>query len=217
MTEKTTSEQLFEQYLNGLGLTDWTFEKEYPGKSRRPDYTVTIEREYLFELKEFEVTEQQSSVICYNPYDDIRRKIEEGRRKFKEFKEWPCGLVLYGDRDLTIPQVMFGAMLGDAGVTLPFDPETASADRASVQPAFLDGGKMVNSNTPRPQNTTISAVITLRHIQSRLERQLGVVVWENPFARIPLPKNILCGPYDERWSVDDGHLYRVYTGEGLLT
>lgn len=38
---KTESEQLFEQYLHAAGLSEFAFEKELPGSSRRPDYALT--------------------------------------------------------------------------------------------------------------------------------------------------------------------------------
>src|SRR5713226_1670203 len=120
MTEPTRSagEALFEQYLNSQGLTDWEFEKEHPGKRKRPDYTVRINREYLFDVKEFQLQVLQSDVGYYEPYGDIRSKIEEGRRKFQEYKDWPCSLVLYNDGSAPLvhlkdPHVMFGAMRGD--------------------------------------------------------------------------------------------------------
>lgn len=251
-SKRSAGEVLFEQYLNSQGLTDWEFEKEHPGKRKRPDYTVRIDREYLFDVKEFQPQVFQSDVGCYEPYGDIRSKIEEGRRKFHEYKDWPCSLVLYNDGKAPLvhlkdPRVMFGAMLGDVGFTMPYNPDTGSANPDTVQPAFLHGGKMIRPRTTQPQNTTLSALITLRYVsigQARLqahmrelekqrpvtiedwfivevdfdrtECQLGVIIWENPFARIPLPRGIFCGLYDERYGIEGDYLARVFAGEGVV-
>lgn len=249
--KRSAGETLFEQYLNSQGLAEWEFEKEHPGKSRRPDYTVWVDREYLFDVKEFQPQILQSDVGCYEPYGDIRSKIEEGRRKFREYKDWPCALVLYNDGNAPLvhlrdPYIMFGAMLGDIGVAMPYNPDTGSANRDAARSAFLRGGKMIRPRTTDPQNTTISALITLRHVgvgQARLEahmremekrrsvtgedwltlkldfdqteRQLGVIIWENPFARIPLSRDIFCGSYDERYGAEGDYLTRVFVGQGI--
>lgn len=249
--KRSAGEALFEQYLNSKGLTDWEFEKEYPGKNRRPDYTVRSNREYLFDVKEFQPQVLQSDVGWYEPYGDIRGKIEEGRRKFREYKDWPCVLVLYNDGNAPLvhlrdPYIMFGAMLGAAGIAMPYNPATGSANRDAARSAFLHGGKMIRPRTTEPQNTTISALITLRYVgvgQARLEacmreiakrhpatvedwptlkldfdqteRQLGVIVWENPFARILLSRDIFCGAYDERYGTEGDCLTRVFAGEGI--
>lgn len=39
-----------------------------------------------------------------------------------------------------------------------------------------------------------------------------VIVCENPGARIPLPREVLCGPFDERWAIVDQRLSPVYAG-----
>ena len=39
-----------------------------------------------------------------------------------------------------------------------------------------------------------------------------VIVCENPGARVPLSRNVLCGPFDERWAIVDKGLSPVYAG-----
>jgi hypothetical protein len=254
MTElmRSPGEVLFEQYLASQGLTDWEFEKEHPFKQKRPDYTVRFGGEYLFDIKEFEPRIPMGDVGCYDPYKRIRSKIDKGSEKFQEFKDWPCNLVLYNDGsaplvNLEDPSVMFGAMLGDFGISVPFDPETGLADSGAAQRGFLYRGKMRHPRTTQPQNTTISALITLRHVAvgrarlqahvrelkkhqtvtiedwfnvkgnfDRTERQLGVIVWENPVARIPLSRELFCGPYDERYGLDGDCLTRVFAGAQIV-
>ena len=43
-------------------------------------------------------------------------------------------------------------------------------------------------------------------------RQVRVSVYENPFARIPLRRNLFNGPFDQRWGVDGKFIRRVYFG-----
>ena len=51
---KNKSELLFEAYLRSQGHTDFAFEPEIQGTSRRPDYRLSwSEQDILFEVKEF--------------------------------------------------------------------------------------------------------------------------------------------------------------------
>jgi hypothetical protein len=43
-----------------------------------------------------------------------------------------------------------------------------------------------------------------------------VIVWENPYARIPLRRDLFTGLFDERWGViNDGLMQRVFRGRAL--
>jgi len=44
---------------------------------------------------------------------------------------------------------------------------------------------------------------------------LRVVVCENPYARIPLSRDVFSGPFDERWGDDGGFIRRVIVGDRL--
>ncbi len=46
-------------------------------------------------------------------------------------------------------------------------------------------------------------------------RQLRVVVHENPYARIPLPRELFRGPYDERYGGPDGRIQLLYQGDEI--
>src|SRR5713101_4119409 len=45
--------------------------------------------------------------------------------------------------------------------------------------------------------------------------QLRVIVLENPFARIQLPRQLVRGPYDERYAGSEGRIVRVFCGDQL--
>ena len=140
--------------------------------------------------------------------------------------------------------IMLGSMYGDLGFTFPVDTRVGRA-AGPLKRAFLGREKMIRPT--RTQNTTISALITLRQVgvgmrQYRTmvkkypklsieetlnaaaeafpnfdlgEKQLGVIVWENVVARIPLSRELFTGPYDERWGVDGNHQGMVFRGEKL--
>lgn len=250
MRQKTISEELFERYLESQGLA-FEFEKLYEGRSRRPDYTVAMAgRDYLLEVKEFERGDFPLGTSIYDPYPPIRAKIDAARKKFKEFEGFPCCLVLYNNGALVMterPHVILGAMYGDAGFKIPFNPNLGKAV-GDPEAAFLGKGKMIRPHWKKPENRRISAIITLRHyavgkrkysqwwegIRAQIragtidrdsvpepdfdcgELGLGVIVWDNAYADIPLPKDIFRGPYDERWSVVDNDQRLTFRGAGIV-
>jgi hypothetical protein len=216
-TTRTKGEGFFEKYLLSQGLVNVEFEKLHEGKSKRPDYTVQIDgREYLFDVKDFE-PQHPIGFGSYDPHDRIRERIDEARDKFKEYKSSPCCLVLFNNDapliHLETPTIMLGAMYGDLGVAVDFDPMTASFDPKTARSQFLGRGKMIRPNWSNPQNTTISAMMTLRRIVVRqTDERIGVIVWENAFARIPFPRTLFCGAYDERYGLDGDEIARVFVG-----
>ncbi|MGA2814404.1 MAG: hypothetical protein ABSG16_23655 [Candidatus Acidiferrum sp.] len=162
---RTEGETLFEQYLNEMGYA-YEFEKQFPGRAKRPDFSIQHDGEILCEVKDFAEAEPTLGFGAYDPYPLIRQKINQARGKFGEFKEFPCCLVLRNRGRALVhsedPHIMLGAMYGDAGFTIPINTKTCSAVGAP-QPAFLGRGKMVRPGWTEPQNTTISALITLRN------------------------------------------------------
>src|SRR5205814_9519383 len=140
---------------------------------------------YLFDVKEFKDEEfipPLAGAFAIEPYGRIREKINHVRPQFRHFKDKPCCLVLY-TRDpfvrLIEPHVVLGAMYGDLGFTTVWDLTTGSPIPNSTRRAFLHSGKMFRSESHQPQNRTISALISLRHVENG---KLGVIVWENYFA-----------------------------------
>ena len=43
-------------------------------------------------------------------------------------------------------------------------------------------------------------------------RRVRVYVYENPYARIPLGRDLFSGPFDQRWGTEGGLIKRVYVG-----
>jgi len=182
MTEmtRTPGETLFEQYLRAQNLP-FEFEKEHPGRSRHPDYTIEWNGQtVVFDVKDFVPPEKAALGFgFFDPYTRIREKIEQGRDKFKQYKEYCCGLVLYNGGQpfvsLHEPDIMLGAMYGDSGFTFPVDTKTGVGDKSQLKSAFLGRGKMIRPNWSQPQNTTISALITAVRIQPHYLQLLDLV------------------------------------------
>jgi len=179
LSPATDGELLFQDYLDAMRY-EYEFEKEFPGKKKRPDYTISLNGVSLFDVKDFEPNLPAFGFGAYDPYPRIRQKIDEGRQKFKEFKEYPCSLVLKNNDNplvnLESPRIMLGSMYGDAGFTVPVyvGGGPTPSELPDVSHAFLGRGKMIRSK--RLQNTTISALITLRFVavgRRRIDR-----VWQ---------------------------------------
>jgi hypothetical protein len=265
---KTESETLFETYLNASGLINHSFEKAIEGTSARPDNALWFRGgEILFEVKEFHASGEDFRLGsgAYDPYGPIRQKIDDGRSKFREFKDHCCCLVLYNREKPLVDlswEFIYGALLGNIAVRMPFDPARGLLPDQSETGFFGGGGKGIRyaKGAPRtpiePQNRTISAILTLEQmgvgrrrfdialtrrkaelgrrltLDEHLEEiekargterdvslsQLRVVVCENPYARIPLPRELFRGPYDERYGLDEttnDRITRLYAGEQI--
>jgi hypothetical protein len=245
---KTAGELAFERYLQGQGITTFEFEKVRAGKRRRPDYSLPGEPECLFDVKDNDHEVRPDGV--YDPYPWIREQIEQGRRKFKEFKDACCSVIMYAANawwfSFMAPEFVFGAMYGDFGVEYDVTDTAAGPVLGESREVFLNGGKVIRRHWQRPQNTTLSALLMLRpiavgHMRLRkiaeetqnasllfdrqaqkrcgfdiFQTELGVAVYENSFARIPLPPALFRGPFDERWGEDEhGRLRRLFIGDGL--
>jgi hypothetical protein len=244
---KTIGEETFERYLDAHGIK-YEYEKLPQDKKRPPDYTIQHDREYFLEVKDFNPTDIAPSGF-YDGYARIREKIDRARKKFKEYEGEPCALVLYNNDaplvHITAPDIVLGAMYGDAGVKIPLNVETGEAS-GEAYPAFLGGGKMIRPHWKEPENTRISALISLRYVnvgflrlrkyvkdlnlsfsqifgltETELdfdseEKQLGVIIWENAFAATPFPRDLFCGDYDEIYGVQDGSQPRIFAGGGIL-
>ena len=84
---KNKSEILFEAYLLSQGHTDFAFEPELQGTSKRPDYQLSwSKQDILFEVKEFRAKADDfgSGFGFFDPYAPLREKINAARVKFKE-------------------------------------------------------------------------------------------------------------------------------------
>lgn len=160
----TTGELHFRNYLEGMQYP-FEFEKQFPDRSHRPDYTVTKNGVFLFDVKDFDPQMPTTGGGSYDPYTRIREKINEGGRKFKQFKEFSCSVVLQNNGNAFVHlddvHVMLGAMYGDSGFEIPMDMERGEAV-GGLRQKFLRRGKMRQPG--KIQNKTISALITLRHV-----------------------------------------------------
>ncbi len=172
---KTESERLFETYLQTSGYLEFEFEPQISNASARPDFVLRANFNEAFPLVLFEVKEFQPTPAdfklgygSYDPYAAIRDKIQEARKKFRDFKEYPCALVLYNAGRPLVDlrwEFIYGAMLGNLGYSIPFDKTAGRlVDKAVLSPVFTQGGEMhreKNGQIIEPQNTTISAILVI--------------------------------------------------------
>lgn len=245
---RTIGEQRFEEYLKAMQYP-FEFERTHLGKNKRPDYTVTKDgTTALFDAKDFDPN-LPPGFTQGDPYSHIRKRIEYGRAKFREYKEFCCCIVLQNNGNVFAltehPKIVLGAMYGDIGYSIPVyvGPGAPPAPSPPIQEGFMSGAQMLPN-----KNTTISALITLRDVavgRRRLrqiwnqqpglsipdaieaatgqfgadfdayETQQGVIVWENIYARIPLPRELFNGPFDQRWGLDGNDLAEVSCGSRL--
>jgi hypothetical protein len=203
---QTRGEQIFAEYLTASEIP-FEFEVAHEGKAKRPDFTIKwAGGECYFDVKDREGSENDLIIVdpldppdddevfggaVDPPYKWIRKQIEQGRRKFKEFKGSPCAIVMFPadgwGHDLREPDFVLGAMYGDYGLVIPHDPAGGFAS-SKARSTFLDNGKMIRPRWRKPQNTTLSALITLREVkigQARLRRYVdkhypNVKFWWDP-------------------------------------
>jgi len=169
-SERTVSEVLFEKYLEEQGVHGFTHEPRVQGKARHPDYIFEWNGVPLVcEVKELhEKRPRQKGAVSIDPYSSVRERINHARKQFHEYKDSPCVLVLYNVDDWEYdgwPPFLFGAMLGDLGLRIPFDLEACRALIDDAQSAFLGRGKMIDPRRNLPQNTTISAIAVLSELK----------------------------------------------------
>jgi len=109
---------------------------------------------------------------------------------------------------------------------LPVDPETFGRVAGDVL-ALAD---RVARRHGEPTEFELLTAITFRWFAEAWEmyekahgterdyalQELRVVVYENPTARKPLPKEMFRGPYDERYGGENGYITRLYAGAKIL-
>jgi hypothetical protein len=166
MNRTTYGEQLLENYLVSQGTA---FEREptLPRVSQLIDFVIDHQThgKVLLEVKDIVNPMPPLGPSAFNPYKPIREHIEEGTRKFKSTADYVCGLVLAAPPgsfvQLNDPNTILGAMYGDVGFRIPFDPTGKDLQDPELRAEFLVGnGKMVRAS--RLQNTRIAALISIQ-------------------------------------------------------
>jgi hypothetical protein len=282
----TVSEEYFAAYLDEAKHR-WERHPRIPGQTKTPDFVFPHDGVQVFsEVKERTPNNEQldaertrldaiaaggphiSVARFFDPVDQVRRLINEGRRKFKDFDGYLCVLIISnnGHPDMRLdPIAIFGAMLGNPGFEVGLNVRTGVADAGSTRSVFLPrGGSMIRNYrplTPSKSLRNVSAVVALesyrlpnplfehefneemvrqterfegamtreQELALREEVRVGLIfdrglhmtigdawgltVCTNPFGSIPFPKNLFNGPFDERWSVVDGEVTRLFSGE----
>jgi len=153
----THSEELLREYLLSRDIV-FQYEQPVPGKSQRPDFQVEHGGATIWlEVKESKAPVQRPTT-AFDPLLSIVEKIDQGRKKFKEFKSCCCGLVIHSCESI------FRSAHIDHVVAAAFGQNTfypLRADRVEDTPRrFRFSG---SSKLNRDSNTTISSIILLQH------------------------------------------------------
>jgi len=180
MGGRTISERTFEAYLASRGIAA-RYEELPDGVTRPVDYSFEIDGTTVrCEVKEWAPKGPASNIGCFDPYEPIRDKIGKAREKFQQYRERgePCVLVLCnpGAGLVTLDEMsVIGAMMGDIGRSMPFNPQTGIADAGLASLTSVASGSMLRQTARggRVQNTTISAVAVLGSI-NRSARRIGI-------------------------------------------
>lgn len=96
----------------------------------------------------------------------------QGRDKFKQYKEFCCGLVLHNVGQPLVslhePDIMLGAMYGDSGFTFPVDTSTGVGDSSKLKRAFLGRAKMISPNWGFTERGRQKEAATMGEMSSRI-------------------------------------------------
>jgi len=178
VAKRTASELAFEDYLSRQGII-FRYEELPNGITQPADYSFEISGKTLrIDVKEWKPRKQVPGVGAIDPYMPVRKKIDEGRKKFKQYKgrDEPCVLVLchYGPQLIVLDDIsIFGAMRGNLCWMFSINADTGVGDAGRTKVRFTNSGKMIY-RTPNAsvhlQNTTLSAIAVLKSIRVRSRR-----------------------------------------------
>jgi hypothetical protein len=245
---RTQGELQFERYLDTMHYS-YEFEKPYAGRVKKSDYTISASQVFLADVKDFDPYLPSLGFQQVDVHFRIREKIQAGYKKFKEYKDFPCCVVLQNNGNVHVPSeepaIVLGAMYGTVGFQVPVwlgDGPPPEGAPPAPSPVFTGDAQMTAT-----KNTTISALLSLREVAVGVRRvrrlrqeikgigfndaiaaasqrfenfdydemQLGVIVWENCHARLPLSRELFTGPYDERYGLEGGDITRIFCGGGM--
>jgi hypothetical protein len=170
MNAKTDADLLFETYLRQNGRQDFLYEARLPETLKVPDYQLpSTPKPLLFEVKGFDA-EIPHGCGYFDPYPPLRRKITKAAETFKNLGQYPCSLVLhYAGPGLIFldPPFIFGAMLGEVAIEMPFDHASGTLQDEDARRVFSKRGRMIQygkgGHPEKTVNTTINAIVVVEH------------------------------------------------------
>ena len=177
---KTQSEENFAEYLGKLSRF-YDYEKDWGGKT--PDFTIYSDKNKktivaIADNKDSDYSKHEKRVLREtgrlirnsNPYTQLRKKIHGVREQFKYAKQYPCILIIYSVGPImATPLIVFGAMLGDIGISIPIRVGGGLDSPRKTESFFGKRGKMIDEKHGQPQNQTITAVGLLGYLQPEAE------------------------------------------------
>ena len=179
----------------------------------------------------------------FDAYGPIRRKLQKAAAKFRQYRDRPCCAVLSSFSAQMVMldwQFIAGAMFGDLGFTIPL-----AGPLSAITPFFGEGGNMIHKGEPVNTTVSATLLVRrgmfagrkmmLEANQAevalgrrlfaeecgelvqrlRSEERPSVLVVENPNAANPLSRHWFCGPFDERFGLDDRGFGCIFVGSDL--
>lgn len=235
---KTLADRVFERCLELHGRNDFVYEPPVDGSPKQPDYLLVHGgRNLRFEVKSFDPPEKAGagSVMTFDPRAPVREKINKAAKQFAGMKGDTCAVVLFNNSDESIflksPVDMYGVMAGDPALQFIFDTAKGSITDDKPTQTFSKNGKMRHESKKSAnatiQNTTISALIVpLKHPQPDIDgtnfdvpqvKNLGVIVYENPWAAKRFPRDLFLGPWDVIYgNISDKEWGCVHWGSNVI-
>jgi hypothetical protein len=215
MSQRTSSEELFEQYCAKSGIEFSRIAEEQDQK--RPDYEVLFrDLKVVVEVKEItpnpeervakkQLPEKVSAVTVMTPGKRIRKKISDASPQIKAATKGnaPSLLVLFDEGQTTRHLDAYHVLVAMHGfqqlhIIVPND---MSQDPEVVGKSFGPGKKMTED-----QNTSISALGVLGVPGPD---QISLLVYHNLYAAVPIPVEHLAGLCTAQYEVSVGSLERT--------
>lgn len=243
MAGEARARELLDAYLYASGVSGLSIQREPLGQGAKPDFVLTVkDKRIALEVKELIAADFDlaSEVGLYDPCRPIRRRIAEAEQTLAGLPDASRSLVLHS-RCTPWPifewRLIYGAMRGAGDAS---DGSTKTRERRGVDDEkasrVLDAVIVLDqlrtgylrfrahigaleAKTGRPLTDTeyMAELYKARGTERDvILTRLRVVVHEHPNPKRRLPAEIFCGPYDERFGMqEDGRIGRIFVGEEI--
>jgi excisionase family DNA binding protein len=178
----------------------------------------------------------------FDPHVGVRKKISKAAAKFRDYDGQCCSLVLFNERvnlvdictvGFRIPinretgtpvgpstnVFMDGGKLIHPHVKTPQNTTISAVialDRLAVGQRKLQI-KAEQTELKEQRSLKLEEYLNLLETNRAAygRKVLRTIVYENPHAAKPLPRDIFVGPFDERWGQSGDYIAPVYTGKSI--
>jgi hypothetical protein len=244
---KTQSDELFETYLNQRDLHP-DYEPSITGKSKCMDFRFMLnDQSFFFEVEEFQkypIKNSQESIR--NKINEALGQFKQYKEYCCSLVLCSPNHTVGLSPDFVLGAMLGNVCVAWEAPSEPALPVVVAGRRFGSNGKMRRRHWSMPQNTSFSALIIVDVDVIPQWraeiAQARLEKRLGrrpsleeviqsskgtehlfqdvarVVVFENPDARMPLPRVLFVGPYDERWGCDGDSLdiVRVFAGTGIL-